>query len=163
MKKSDNKKSIPNILLKIVLFIVLALVMALIINYFTKDDSPNDSTGLDPNATQEQEEENSETNDEIAIPGFEKLVFEAESLTQDVAFENPEQNDVYFIISLSIEDELVYESQLVEPGKGIYSIELPQTYPAGEYEGTLSYETRSMADTNERKNGASMNTPIVFE
>lgn len=167
MKKNTiTKKSVSKFLLKGILFIGAVAVTILVINYFTNENTKNtvdDLLGLDPNATTEQEKESTESSSSIAIPGFEKLVFQSNSLTQNVSFENPEQNDVYFIISLSIDDESVYESQLIEPGKGIYSIELPKTYAAGEYSGKLTYETRSISDQNEKKNGAEINVPIIFE
>lgn len=146
-KHAVTKKSISTLLLKIILFITIVAGTILVINYFTNEDTKNtvdDLLGLDPNATTEQKEESVESSPNIAIPGFEKLVFQSNSLTQDVSFENPEQNDVYFIISLSIDGESVYESQLIEPGKGIYSIELPTSYEVGDHTGKLSYETRSM-------------------
>jgi len=165
-KKTTTKKSFFTLLLKVILFIIVVAGTILVINYFTNEDTKNtvdDLLGLDPNATTEQEKEIEDSSIGIAIPGFDKLIFQANSLTQDVSFENPEQNDVYFIISLSIADESVYESQLIEPGKGIYSIELPTSYAAGEQTGKLTYETRSMSNSNEKKNGATINVPIIFE
>lgn len=165
-KKSTTKRTILRFLLKVILFIIVVAGTILMINYFTNENTKNtvdDLLGLDPNATTEQEKESEDSFTGIAIPGFEKLLFQANSLTQDVSFENPEQNDVYFIISLSIDDESVYESQLIEPGKGIYSIELPTSYAVGEYTGKLNYETRSMSNSNEKKNGATINVPIIFE
>ena len=168
MKKENRTKNpIVTFLLKGILFIAVVAGTIIAINYFTNDDAKDtvgDLLGLDPNATNEQvQEESVESAAGISIPGFEKLVFQADSLTQDVAFENPEQNDVYFIIYLTINDEIVYESKLIEPGKGIYSIKLPTSYAAGEYAGKLTYETRSMSDSNEQKNGAEINVPIIFE
>lgn len=168
MKKENRTKNpIVTFLLKGILFIAVVAGTIIAINYFTNDeakDSVGDLLGLDPNATNEQaQKESVESAAGISIPGFKKLVFQADSLIQDVAFENPEQNDVYFIIYLTINDEIVYESKLIEPGKGIYSIELPTSYAAGEYAGKLTYETRSMSDSNEQKNGAEINVPIIFE
>lgn len=168
-KREENrtKSLIIKFLLKSILFIAIVAGTILVINYFTNDTAKNtvdDLLGLDPNATNEQvKEESVESAAGISIPGFEKIVFQANSLTQDVAFENPEQNEVYFIISLSIDEETVYETKLIEPGKGIYSIELPASYAAGEYTGTLTYETRSMSNSAEKKNGAKINVPIIFE
>lgn len=163
MKKKFATK---NNYFKIILLIVLGVIILLIINYFTNPNTKNtvdDLLGLDPNATTEQSQAADDIPKNIAIPGFEKLTFEANRLSQEVAFENPEQNDVYFIISLSIDDYLVYESKLIEPGKGIYSIELPNTYDAGEYTGKVTYESRSIDDSNEKKNGAVINIPIFFK
>lgn len=167
--KKENRTKNPMItfLVKGILFIAVVAGTIIAINYFTNDnakDPVDDLLGLDPNATDEQpQEESVESAAGITIPGFEKLIFQANNLTQDVAFENPEQNDVYFIISLSIDDETVYETKLIEPGKGIYTIELPSSYAAGEYTGKLTYETRSMSNSNEKKNGAEINIPIIFE
>lgn len=165
-KKIFTKKTILRFLLKGIIFVAVVAGTIIVINYFTRDTTEKTAEsllGIDPNATTEQEKEVVKSSVGISIPGFEKLTFQANSLTQEVAFENPEQNDVYFIISLSIEDEPAYESKLIEPGKGIYSIELPASYAPGEYTGTLTYETRSIANPNEKKNGAEIKVPVIFE
>lgn len=165
-KKSTTKKTIFKLLLKGILFIVIVAAAILLIRYFTNEGTKNtvdDLLGLDPDATTEQQKEPKERSKNIAIPGFEKLVFQANSSTQDVSFKNPEKNDVYFIISLAIDGKSVYESKLIEPGKGIFSIDLPTSYGIGEHQGKITYETRSMDQTNEKKNGAELNIPIIFE
>lgn len=145
---------------------LLILGILLILNYCTSDqtkDKVGSFLGLDSAQTSKPESASSKDSSEIAIPGFEKLVFQADTLTQTVAFENPEENTVYFLISLSIENEIVYQSQLIEPGKGVYSIDLTKTFPAGEYDGIITYATRSLADSNISKNGANIIVPVIFE
>lgn len=166
-KKIAIKKTLTSLLVKGAIYVAVVAGTIMTINYFTNDNTKNTVDtflGLDPNATAEQQQkEQVEEADSIAIPGFDKFVFQAESVEQDVTFENPEQNDVYFIVSLSIDDAPVYESKLIEPGKGVYSIELPAEYAEGEYAGKLTYETRSMNNPDEKKNGAAINVPIIFE
>lgn len=128
-------------------------------------EGPQELFGLDPNASSGPNEstEMDEEEEGIIIPGFGYIVMQEASTTQDVVLENPAENDVYFIISLLIEDQEVYKSGLIEPGKGIYSIELPEFYSEGEYAGKLNYETRSISNPEEEKNGAEINVPIIFE
>lgn len=166
-EESPKKNKALTIFLKILLYIAVVIITIIVVNYFTNDNTKetiDDLLGIDPDAgTERPEEDSNDTSETIAIPGFEKLTFQSDSLIQDVRFENPEDNDVYFIVSLNIADTMVYESQLIEPGTGIYSIELPNTYEPGEYEGTLSYRTRSMEDSNEQKNGAVINLQVIVE
>lgn len=164
-KRKKKEKKYLKLILKVLLFIGIALLVMVGKLYFTTDGTLQDVIGLDPNASTkpEPESESIEENEEIAIPGFSRLVMRQNSTTQNVFLENPAENDVYFIISLAIEDEVVYESGLIEPGKGIYSIELPRVYATGEYAGKIKYETRSMSNPDEEKNGAEINVPIVVE
>lgn len=166
MEKKTNNNSFFSLVLKGIFFIAIVAGTILVINYFTNDNTKNkidELLGLDPNATTEQKKELDKSSNTIAIPGFEKLVFQANKLTQNVSFHNPEENEVFFIVNFFIDDKSVYQSELIEPGKGIYSINLPMSYNVGQYSGKLIYETRSIGNSNEKKNGATIHLPIIFE
>ena len=57
----------------------------------------------------------------IAIPGYDKLTFQAGALTQYVPLENPSENECYFVISIVLPDGTeIYKSGMVAPGAGVY-------------------------------------------
>lgn len=84
----------------------------------------------------------------IAIPGFGQVNLVADTHEQMVNFFNPEENTNYFKLTLMLADGTVlWTSDLLEPGKAFYNIQLDQTLAAGEYEeAVLKYECFTMAD-----------------
>lgn len=94
--------------------------------------------------------------DTIDIPGYGSITLKADDAEQTVNFYNPEQNTCYFRMTLLLSDGTqLWQSGLVEPGKGIYSITLEETLPAGEYEGAvLRYECFAMNEGQTPLNGS---------
>lgn len=92
----------------------------------------------------------------ISIPGYEKIVLKAGTRQQNVNFHNPEVNTAYFKISLWLPDGTkIWQSNLIEPSKGIYNITLNQTLSVGEYENAiLKYECFAMNDDLTPLNGS---------
>ncbi|MBL1225875.1 tRNA (uracil-5-)-methyltransferase [Enterococcus sp. BWR-S5] len=98
----------------------------------------------------------------IAIPGFEKVTLNADEKMQEVNFHNPEINDCYFKLTLLHPDgSVLWTSDLIEPEKGMYSIELEKTLTAGEYaDAVLKYECFSLDDQSPL-NGSEINLKLV--
>ncbi|MBU3876376.1 tRNA (uracil-5-)-methyltransferase [Faecalicatena sp. AGMB00832] len=156
------KKTVKNVLLAV---IVLLLVCGGVFvgmnwnNWFGEKDTP--ATGqVDKKAedwTGEQEVYTGEKNtDTIDIPGFDSMTFKADAAEQAVNLYNPKQNTCYFKMSLYLKDDTkLWESNLVEPGKGIYEMELLQSLPAGSYEDAiLKYECFAMDEKQTPLNGS---------
>ena len=120
-------------------------------------DAPVAFPNFDPNAeewhgNQELDRERVDS-DSIRLPCMEKLVFKAGETVQQVNLFNPEENTCYMIISLELEDETLWESELVEPGKGFYTIELNRALDVGKYNAYIRYQCFSQNDLSEL-NGA---------
>jgi len=79
-----------------------------------------------------------------------------------MALANPESNNVYmqFIVKMRDTGEVLYQSDLVEPGKGIYKQTLSRTFEPGEYACTLQINAFAL-DTQQPKNGVDMNFTLV--
>lgn len=94
--------------------------------------------------------------DTIDIPGFDALNIKANQTDQSVNLYNPQENTVYFKMSIYLSDGTkLWESKLVEPGKAIYKITLNQSLPVGAYENcTLKYECFAMDDAQTPLNGS---------
>ncbi len=98
----------------------------------------------------------------IQLPGYEKISLKSGTLTQNVNFPNAESNSVYFRLSLVLNDtnEVIYKSNLVEPGNTLYEITLERTLTSGNYAATVHYETFTMDGEFTPQNGASMETVL---
>lgn len=86
--------------------------------------------------------------DTIDIPGFDIMNLKANETVQSVNLHNPAANSCYFKMTLyTPEGTKLWESKLIEPGKGVYDITLNQKLEAGSYENAkLKYECFSMKD-----------------
>ena len=102
-------------------------------------------------------------NPNIAIPGFESLEFKAGTMKQSVSFYNPKENTCYFRISLvrksdngteaggtagdgEVKEEVLWTSELIEPGEEVKSIKLVKELESGDYPAYLKYECFSLKD-----------------
>lgn len=119
-----------------------------------------DSSAVDWNGNKQKQTKN-ET-DSIAIPGFSKLQFDSNAKQQQVNFHNPEVNDCYFKLTLlTAEGEKLWQSDLIEPGKGLYTIELAKELPVGTMENAvLKYECFTFDENQSPLNGSEINLTI---
>lgn len=79
------------------------------------------------------------SNEQIEIPGFSSLCFEAGETKQLVNFYNPESNkDILFLMTLFVEESEVWKANgLCSPGRGYYEINLNEPLDEGKYEAYL--------------------------
>lgn len=99
----------------------------------------------------------------IALPGMDEMNFKANEKIQTVNLYNPAENSCYFKISILLEDGTVlYQSNLIAPGKGLYDIELQKALPEGTYENSvLKYECFDMDEDYTPLNGAELTLTIL--
>lgn len=78
---------------------------------------------------------------QIAIPGYEALTLQAGAKKQSIRLPNPAENHCYFQISLYLADDtLLWQSDLIKPGKTSAPITLSRPLDPGAYPGaTLRY------------------------
>ena len=78
--------------------------------------------------------------DSIAIPGYDFLDLKADTQEQTAALYNPEVNSCYFRISLLLDGETLWRSELLAPGQTVSQQTLSRALPSGEYSAVLKYE-----------------------
>ena len=98
----------------------------------------------------------------IAIPGYKSITIDANQTDVKVNFQNPANNPCYFVISLVLDDGTVlYESKMIEPGKGLYDITLTQALVPGEYGAMVKYETYSLSDLTPMNGGGRLRITLI--
>lgn len=124
-----------------------------------EDDQQREST------TPEQETAGSEAKANIKIPGYSTIVITAGEERASVDFYNPEENNVYFRLTLLLSDaqEQIYQSKLLKPGQHLYEITLDRALEAGEYSMSIVYETFSTDGSYAPRNGASVACQLKVE
>ena len=132
-----NRK--PNIL---AVFIVLALTLLLT------------ACGAGGDRVERFAEANPGSGENIAIPGYEKLSFEASKTAQAVKLKNPAENPCTFVLTLSLADgETLWTGEALSPGETFTRITLTRALDAGDYPATLHYDCYTIED-NRPLNGA---------
>ena len=164
MSSNNPKGKTGKIFLLIVLVILLVGAGVFVglnwNNWFGEDSPQGGGLTTDENAqdwTGEQDVYEGEKNtDTIDIPGYGSITLKADAAEQSVNLYNPEQNTCYFRMTLLLSDGTqLWQSGLIEPGKGIYDITLEQTLAAGTYEdAVLKYECFAMDDAQTPLNGS---------
>lgn len=122
-KRAEKRRRWPLVLL----LAALALLAAL---FFLRSTAP------EPPAPEVED-----TPAQIAIPGYEGLTLQAGAKKQSLRLANPKENDCYFQISLYLADDtLLWQSDLIKPGKTSAPITLSRPLAPGAYPGaTLRY------------------------
>jgi hypothetical protein len=132
-----NRK--PNIL---VAFLVLAFALLLT------------ACGAGGDRVERFAETNPSSGENIAIPGYEKLSFEAGKTAQNVSLKNPTENSCTFVLSLTLDDgTTLWTGKALAPGEAFTRITLSKTLDAGSYAATLHYDCYTIED-NRPLNGA---------
>jgi hypothetical protein len=113
---------------------------------------------------EEKEKQAGGVQEGIQIPGYQEIVIPAGVRDVEVELTNPEENEVYFQISLCLAEteEILYQSKLIKPGQTIYQIQLEREMEAGEYPLVVQYATyRETEETFTPRNGAQVRCNLV--
>ncbi len=91
---------------------------------------------------------------EIKIKGFTSMAVSKETGKATVLFENPEENDCYFVFSVYLNSgTLLYKSKMLPPGRQIRQITFDEILPEGEYQGYVLIDTYNMESGNPLNKG----------
>ena len=97
-----------------------------------------------------------QTGNNVAIPGWGSITIPANQQTVSVDFFNPEANEgLYYLtfkLTLSDTGEVLYESNAVPPGKHIQTITLSRALPAGNYDAVVHVQPYRMLDETPTNN-----------
>lgn len=156
MKRKRYQNQAPNTTRCLVILVMLLLVALIILDVLL-------FLYLRPKPGQVQQENDvteakvvEKNKGSISIPGYESIHLEANTKQQNVGLLNPERNTCYFRISLFLEDgTLLWQSDLVEPGKASEPILLERPLEAGFYpNAVIQYDCYSMDGKMTALNGA---------
>ena len=111
----------------------------------------------------EEVSEEEKLTDRIALPQFAWLNLKAGSKEQSLTFDNPSINYAYFRVSLVMDGETLWESELLAPGKTSKPVELSKPLAAGEYDVTLCYSCFSDKREKNALNGAASPMKLKVE
>ena len=151
---------------------ILVIAMIAVGLYFllTKKDSDSDIKP-DPDMVAESEpytvvesDAVTEKTEGIRIPGYPRITIQADTKDVTMNLINPEGNPCYFTfeIVLTEENETIYVSEMVEPGKAITNVTISRALEKGEYPAVIKITTTSL-ENGLAMNGANVETVLVAQ
>ena len=160
MKKGCYQAPTAKISYSTILLIIACVIIGILVFLLLQKESIEVQTPAGISATEAGPVE--KNTDTISIPGYEGISLEANVKQQSIGFPNPEKNTCYFQISLYLDDgTLVWQSDLVEPGKVSDPILLTQELAAGTYtNAVLKYDCYTMDGAMTPLNGATTKLSI---
>ena len=143
--------------------LALVIIAGILIRVTQKEPDSAFSPDLDPNAVA-QTDKTAEKPEGIRIPGYPRITIQADTKDVTMNLINPEGNPCYFTfeIVLTEENETIYVSEMVEPGKAITNVTLSRALEKGEYPAMIKITTTSLTDGS-TMNGANVETVLVVE
>ena len=101
----------------------------------------------------------------IALPGYPSLVFPANSKKVTLELPNPSGNPCYFQYTLTIAetDEVLYQSEPIEPGKMVKELTLNRALSQGTYTLRITIDTFSLADGTTPMNGGVQEVTVTVK
>ena len=157
---SRQKKRDPRNTLMIILIVVAVAAIALAVwALTTRNASPVETPRITPVPTPTE----TPLTDTIALPQFAWLNLKADQKEQTLTFDNPQRNFAYFRVSLVMDDETLWESELLAPGETSKPVVLSRPLPAGEYEVILGYACFADAEATSPLNGAASPLKLLVE
>ena len=159
-KDNKQKKRDPRNALIIVLIVVAVAAIALAVWALTsRAPAAVEPPRLTPVPTPTEEP----LTNTIALPQFAWLNMKADTTEQTLTFDNPQRNFAYFRVSLVLEDETLWESDLLAPGETSKPVVLTRPLEAGEYEVILGYACFADAEATSPLNGAASPLKLIVE
>ena len=142
----------------VVALVVGGILLGTVLNNQNTDDPIVDYTGPLVN-------KNPDALGNIALPGYGGIKFPANSKKVTLELPNPVGNPCYFRYTLTLveTDEVLYESELIEPGKMVKELTLNRALSQGTYTLRITIDTFSLADGTTPMNGGVQEVTVTVK
>ena len=154
--KNRKRKTYNSIVIFLLILLILFVgILAYIIIKDKNQEMVGSSAHIDRDATEWDDgiDNENESEGRILVPGYSGAKMKNGDKVLNLRIGNPKENTCYLQATLQLADGTVlYESGLIEPGKGYDSVELNQTLGVGEYEAFVHYQGYSMDESKEQLN-----------
>ena len=152
-KEKSARKGGPDVKTVLIVLLIVVAVAAIAVAVWalsTRSPVPEPTPLLTPAPTPTEEP----LTDRIALPQFAQLNVRADTTEQTLTFDNPQRDFAYFRVSLTLDGETLWESELLAPGETSKPVVLSRPLPAGEYEVILGYACFADPEATSPLNGA---------
>ncbi len=156
-KKGDtNRRCMIVLLIILIILLIVAIAIWMHQHDYVKPENEG-GTYIDPDASSWDDgiDDSGEIEGRILVPGYSGAQMNEGDTVLSLRIGNPEENTCYLKATLQLADGTVlYESGLIEPGKGFEEIELNQTLEAGSYEAVVHFQGYTMDDEPKELNSS---------
>lgn len=155
-KEDTNRKCMIVLLIILIILLIVAIGIWVYQHYIMRPDNEG-GTYIEPNASSWDDglDNSGEIEGRILVPGYSGAQMNEGDTKLSLRIGNPEENTCYLKATLQLEDGTVlYESGLIEPGKGFEEIELNRTLGAGSYEAVVHFQGYTMDDEPKELNSS---------
>lgn len=154
MNQKNTQKTKYRAVIIVLIVLLLGCAACFIYGYMTKKEAAytGSSASIDENASEWDDglNEAHDIEDQILVPGYSGAKMQEGTTDLKLRIGNPEENHCCLKATLCLSDGTVlYESGLIEPGKGFEEVTLNQTLAAGSYEAYVHYQGYSMDEEPE--------------
>lgn len=157
----ENNKSKKKIIIAVIIAAVLLIGTAgvLIFSGVFSPKTDNEHKGVVGVISDDWDtglkEESSETKPGTRIPGYSTAEMKEGDTTLTLSIGNPKANSVGFFATLKLQNgDVLYESELLEPGQGLTEIPLTHTLSKGTYDAAVVYKCVLLDEENTPLNAA---------
>ena len=159
MENEKKKRDSRNVLIFVLIIVAAAAIALAVWALSTRNTVPSPTPSLTPQPEQTEEQ----LTNTIALPQFALLNLKADTTEQTLTFDNPKRNFAHFRVSLVLDGETLWESELLAPGETSKPVVLSKPLAAGEYQIELCYACFSDAEGTQTLNGARSPVRLVVE
>ena len=139
------------------ILVILVLLCLVFFLFFNKKD-------IDSNISNIEDKQIENQSASIRIPGYSSISIPKDKEDVQIALINPSGNPCYFVYELVLMDneESLYKSKHIPPGKMIKDVRLNRALKEGEYRASVRITTTSLSD-NSPMNGANVETLLIVK
>ena len=159
MSEKEGQKDPRNTLL--IVLAVIAILAILVAVWAIRTRNENAPPMQDSELSETTAEPVEPLTNQIALPQFAWIYLAADTTQQTQTFQNPPQNFAQFRVSIVLDGDTLWESELLKPGETSAPVVLSRPLEAGEYEANLVYVCFTDDDSMSQLNGA--NSPITLK
>lgn len=163
---SKQNKSKILIAFLVILLLLVSGTVGWKISQIQKDSDPSTTTGImiaenEKDWNQDLEDLSKEEKG-IKIPGYGELTVQNGEKNWNITLANPDSNSCYFRYTITVdgEEQPLYQSDLIEPGKAITEFQTTKALKTGDYQIHLNIATYSMDDDLTPLNGADVKSVL---
>ena len=150
MENEKKKRDPRNAIMIVLVIIAVAAIAVAVWALTTRPAAAPQQPRLTPKPTPTEEP----LTNTIALPQFAWLNLNADTTEQTLTFDNPQRNFAHFRVSLVLDGETLWESELLAPGETSKPVTLSRPLAAGEYQIELCYACFADAEGTSPLNGA---------
>lgn len=155
MHQTSTTKTKKILIGLVILLVLIGSVIAVVLFLKSREKEASGGTEVVDWDAEIEDEDQGGSEEGILIPGYDTVVMNAGQNILQMSIGNPKENTCYMKVAICLEDGTVlYESEILAPGKGVNEITCQEVPEAGEYAAIARFECFRDEQATQMLNGA---------